>query len=537
VRSRPLHGRSAPHTLVIMRRRPAALAAACGLLFMLTGCMSFADTVTAQESAAASSSAAVAEVPPVNWRDCNEQIRPLIAGQPGADRDLSFECGRTDVPISYEEPQGATLPLFLVRVKLAGQTDRIGSLVVNPGGPGGSGSDAAIGLSLTLPEDVLRRFDLVGFDPRGVGLSTPVECIPAPLKDQLVASEPRPVTDQQLDAAFALADEVGKDCTKKYGDALGTFNTVDTARDMDRLRQALGDAQLTYLGYSYGTTLGSTYAELFPDNVRALVLDGAVDPDKDPVADAEASAKGFETGFDAFAENCKGLVAGCPIGDNPREFVYDLLDRAEQNPIPSKKAGETRTATAGVVLSGVQAGLYDQQSWPQLAQALAAAAKGDSAGLFSLSDNYSGRLQDGTYSNLFDANLAINCADTPTDQQVSSAEVRRLAGEWNQKYPLFGAGSAVSLYTCSTWDAKRTPLPHRDAAGAAPILVVGNAGDPVTPLPGAVDMAHDLASGILLTWQGQGHTSYPKTPCVTDAVDKYLIDRTAPQDGLTCPAG
>src|SRR3954452_6944443 len=508
-----------------MHRRSTVLAAVAGLLLVLTGCASFTDTVAASGTAAAGSSAAPTEkAAPLRWTDCDEQLQPLIAGQQGADRNLAFECGRTEVPISYDEPEGATLPLFLVRVKLAGQTDRIGSLVINPGGPGGSGADAAIGLALTMPEDVLNRFDLVGFDPRGVGLSTPIECIPAELKDRLVAAEPRPTSDTQLDAAFSLADEVGKDCADKYGDALGSFDTVDTARDMDRLREALGDEKLTYLGYSYGTTLGSTYAELFPENVRALVLDGAVDPDKDPVEDAEASAAGFEAGFDAFAQNCTGLIAGCPLGADPRQFLSDLLNQATATPIPSTEQGETRTATAGVVMTAVQAALYDQNSWPQLAQALASAQKGDAQGVFALADNYSGRLDDGSYSNLTDSNIAINCADQSTDEEVSKSKVRQLAEEWNQKYPLFGAGSATGLYTCSAWKANRTPLPERDAKGAPPILVVGNSGDPVTPLPGAVDMASDLESGVLLTWQGQGHTSSPKTPCVTDAVNTYLID-------------
>jgi pimeloyl-ACP methyl ester carboxylesterase len=520
-----------------MRSRSTLLAALAGLLLVLTGCTSFTESMSASGTAAASSKALPTEkAAPIKWSDCNEQIKPLIAGQTGADRPLSFECGRTEVPISYDEPDGATLPLFLVRVKSANQANRIGSLVINPGGPGGSGADAANGLELSMTEDVQNRFDMVGFDPRGVGLSTPVECISDDMKEKIVAAEPRPTTDAQLDDAFALADQVAKDCADKYGDALGSFDTVDTARDMDRIREALGDQQLTYLGYSYGTTLGSTYAELFPKKVRALVLDGAVDPDKIPVADAEASAQGFESGFDAFAQNCVGLVSGCPLGGNPRQFVYDLLTQADATPIPSAKQGETRTATAGVVMTAVQAALYDQDSWAQLAQALAAAQKGDAQGVFALADSYSGRLDDGTYSNLFDSNIAINCADQSTGEDVTKSKVRSLAQDWSQKYPLFGAGSAVSLYTCSAWKVHRTPLPERDAQGAAPILVVGNSGDPVTPLPGAVDMAKDLDSGVLLTWQGQGHTSYPKTPCVTTAVDAYLIDLTVPQDGLTCPA-
>jgi pimeloyl-ACP methyl ester carboxylesterase len=520
---------------VIVRLSRGLLAAASGLLLAVTGCTSDSGT-TSEDSSAASAAPTQPQARDITWNDCDAQITSLVAGSPGSERDLAFECGRTEVPISYDEPEGATLPVFLVRARLAGQTDRVGSLVVNPGGPGASGADAAIGRALSLPEDVLRRFDLVGFDPRGVALSTPVECVPAELKDRLVAAEPRPVSEEQLDDTFALAQEVADVCAEEYGDALGTFNTVDTARDMDLLRQSLGDEQLTFLGQSYGTTLGSTYAELFPDRVRALVLDAVVDPNSDPRADAEAGAAGFEAGFDAFGANCVALVAGCPLGADPRQFVQDLLTQAATTPVPSSRAGETRQATPGVVLTAVQAALYTTSAWPQLAQGLAAARQGDAQGLFSLADSYYGRLQDGTYSNLIDANLAINCADSDPDQQVPEEEIRALAADWGQRYPLFGAGSAASLYTCTVWQGERTPLPERDAEGAAPILVVGNTGDPVTPLQGAVDMAEDLSSGVLLTWQGQGHTAYPKNDCVNAAVNAYLVDLTVPQDGLTCPA-
>lgn len=519
-----------------MRLHRGLLAALLGLLLLVSGCTSFTSTVAGGSSGTSPASQATsAPAAPITWSDCTDQIKKLVAGQPGADRDLSFSCGRTDVPIDYAHPSGSTLPLFLLRARLAGQTARIGSLVVNPGGPGASGADAALGLSLTLPTDVLQRFDLVGFDPRGVGLSTPVKCIPDDLKDTIAAAEPRPTTDAQITAAFALDKKLADGCAKKYGKALGTFNTVDTARDMDRIRQALGDAKINYLGYSYGTTLGSTYAELFPKNIRTFVLDGVVDPDTTPVADAEASAAGLEKGFDDFAANCVHLPSGCPVGADPRGFVEALLTQADQAPIPSAKQGETRKATAGIVLTAVLSAMYDTQSWPQLAQSLAAAQKGDSQGLFSLADSYDERLDNGTYSNLMDANIAINCADT--DQKVSESEIRTLAGEWRAKYPLFGAGNAVGLYTCDAWQADRTPLPKRKAVDTPqPILVVGNTGDPVTPFAGAQDMRKDLRDAVLLTWQGEGHTSYPKTPCVAKAVDSYLLDATAPMDGLTCPA-
>ncbi|SNS85773.1 alpha/beta hydrolase fold [Geodermatophilus saharensis] len=523
-----------------MRLRRGVLAASTGLLLAVTGCTSFSESADrASSSAAASSSAGSAteaEAAPITWTDCDAQISQLIAGTPGSERDLLFECGRTEVPIDHDEADGATLPLFLVRARLAGQTDRIGSLLVNPGGPGGSGADAALSLALSMPEDVLRRFDLVGVDPRGVGLSTPVECIPAELKDRLTAAEPRPTTQEQMDEVLALTDEVAEACADEYGDALGAFNTVDTARDMDLVRESLGDEQLSYLGYSYGTTLGSTYAELYPENVRALVLDAAVDPDADAQTRVESQAAGLEASFDAFAANCTGLVSGCPLGADPRRFLEDLLAQAAGTPIPSSAGGD-RTATPGVILTAVLAAMYDPGSWPQLSQSLAAARNnGDAAGLFSLADRYTGRLSDGAYTNQTDASIAINCADTPEDETYSREQVLALAQDWATRYPLFGAGAASGLYTCSVWEAPRTPLPERDAEGSAPILVVGNAGDPVTPLPGAEDMAEDLTAGVLLVWQGQGHTAYPKTPCVTDAVNAYLVDLTAPQDGLTCPA-
>jgi pimeloyl-ACP methyl ester carboxylesterase len=517
-----------------MRASRGLPAAASGLLLLLGGCTSGdSDEPDSTAASSAAPTTAAEDVDPIELRDCTDDILELGVGNP---RSLSFECGYLDVPISYEEPDSETLPMFVVRARFPGQTDRIGSLVINPGGPGTSGAYSAIDLAQTLPEDVVRRFDIVGFDPRGVNLTTPVDCIPATLKDQQTAAEPRPVTPEQVDAVLALTDEAADACAEEYGEALGTFNTVDTARDMDRLRAALGDDQLTYLGYSYGTTLGSTYAELFPEKVRALVLDGAVDPDADPQADAEASAAGLEAGFDAFAANCTSLISGCPISDNPRQYLYDLLDQASLAPIASSKAGETRQATPGVVMTGVLSAMYDPASWPQLSQALRAAREGDAAGILSLADSYSQRLDDGTYTNLLDANLAINCADTPEGEGLTADEVLPLAQQWGQTYPLFGADSATSLYTCTAWDSPRTPLPERDAEGSAPVVVIGNAGDPVTPLPGAVDMAEDLTGGVLVTWQGQGHTSYPRTDCVTGPVNAYLIDLVVPQDGLVCPA-
>jgi pimeloyl-ACP methyl ester carboxylesterase len=518
--------------MIVTRRLLAAAALVPATALLVVGCTSS----DGDDAAPTSSSAApaTAEADEIDWTDCDAQISTIVAGRPGSERDLAFSCGTTTVPVDHADPGGPTLQLFLVKAVLAGQTDRRGSLLVNPGGPGVSATDAAVQSALTLPVDVLNRFDVVGLDPRGVGLSTPVECISDQQKDTINAAEPRPSTQEALDAAFALADEVAAGCADQYDTTLGAFNTVATARDMDLVREALGDQQLTYLGYSYGTTLGSTYAELFPDRVRALVLDGAVDPDTDLQADAEARARGFEDAYNAFAANCTALVGGCPVGGDPRLFLGDLLNQAAGAPIPSSRPGETRQATPGLVLAGVRSALYQPSSWPQLAQSLASARNGDSAGILTLADTHTGRNEDGTYSNVMDASLAINCADT--DQVLTDAQIRTLVAEWNPRYPFFGAAAAVALYDCTAWEAPRTPLPERDAEGSAPIMVIGTRGDAVTPLQGAVDMAEDLTSGVLLTWDGSGHTAYPKTDCVTGAVNAYLIDLVVPADGTVCPA-
>ncbi|MCZ2818254.1 alpha/beta hydrolase [Modestobacter sp. VKM Ac-2984] len=516
------------------RRLATAGGAFLALALTLAGCTSSGEEETA--AAVSSSEAPPAEPEPqlIEWTDCDDQIDPIIAGRPGSERDLVFSCGTTTVPVSYEDPEGGTLQLFLVRASLAGQTYPIGSLMVNPGGPGQSAADAAIQAALTLPEAVVNQFDIVGLDPRGTGLSTPVECISDEQKDELFAADPRVTDTAAQDALFSQVEEVAAGCSEEYQEALGAFSTADAARDLDLVRRSLGDDQLNYLGYSYGTTLGSTYAELFPEQVRAMVLDGAVDPDATPQEAAEAQAQGFEAAFDAFAANCLSLISGCPLGPDPRAFLDELLAQAAAAPIPSSREGETRQATPGLILGGVRSALYQPSAWPQLAQSLAAARNGDAAGILTLADTYTGRNDDGTYSNVVDANLAVNCADT--DEEFSASDVQALAADWNARYPLFGADAALSLYTCSAWEAPRTPLPERDAAGSAPILVIGTQGDPVTPVTGAVDLAEDLENGVLLTWQGSGHTAYPKTECVTAAVNAYLIDLAVPQDGTTCPA-
>ena len=521
-----------------MRRTSRSLLVTLAAALALAGCTSVdgngrygGDPIPGAPSPTTAAPAAPT-ISPVTFNDCTSVIKPQVKDSPGGDRPLTFGCGKLRVPLDYRAPSRKAIELFLLRVRLGGQQKRIGSLVVNPGGPGGSGVDAAVGLGLSLPTDLLSRFDLVGFDPRGVGLSAPVQCISGALKDRSTALDPDAKTEAAYQAQVALAKEISTSCLSKYGDDLQHYNTEETARDLDLVRQGVGDAKLTYLGYSYGTRLGSVYAQLFPTKVRALVLDGAVDPKQGDVASSETQAAGFEKAFDQFAGDCKLRNAACLIGPDPRGFVTRLLAKARQSPIAGGSGG--RKATAGHVVLAVVSALYDRGDWAELESALADAGNGNSSGLFTLADRYNQRDPKGDYSNLADANIAVNCADTA--EKVPDATVRTTLASWRTKYPLFGTSLALGLLTCQQWAAPREPLPAVRAAGAPPLLVIGTVHDPATPYASAQVLTRTLASARLLTWQGEGHTAYPKTPCVTAAVDAYLITLKLPPRNATCAA-
>jgi pimeloyl-ACP methyl ester carboxylesterase len=390
--------------------------------------------------------------------------------------------------------------------------------------------DLAYYLAQGLPNDIVWRFDIVGFDPRGVGRSSPVKCFSDADMDANFGADPDPVSQADFDALVALARKLAQACGTKYGDTLQYFSTVQAARDMDAIRAAVGDEKLSYLGYSYGTLLGATYAQLFPKNVRALVLDGAVDPTLPSVASSEGQAKGFERAFTNFATWCRTAGAECPIAPDARAAVIAALDQART--APATGAGG-RKAAAGWVFTAVVSALYSESRWPALAAAIANVRRGDPRLVFELADSYAERDDDGKYSNLFDANLAVNCADD--DKSITVAEARRLQGEWRVKYPLFGASLALNLI-CAQWPGKRDPYPTGKADGAPPILVVGTKGDPATPYEQTPALATMLGVGTVLTWDGEGHTAYPQTRCITTAVNDYLINLTVPPAGQTCPA-
>ncbi|MBO4209484.1 alpha/beta hydrolase [Micromonospora echinofusca] len=483
-----------------------------------------------------------------DWRPCPETARELV-GRTAP--DMRYDCATVAVPRNWAASSapgagptagasalpgaGETFEIALLRARSTRQRDRIGSLVINPGGPGGSGVDTAVYLSFPpelggLPARVTERFDIVGFDPRGVARSSPVKCISDADLDATFGADPDPVDQAAFDETVALNQRIGAACGAKYGAQLPLYATVQAARDMDAVRAAVGDEKLTYLGYSYGTLLGATYAQLYPRNVRAFVLDGAIDPAQDYVAGSESQAKGFERAFDNFTRWCAADSGACPIAPDARRTLTDALAKAEVSPA---RGADGREATPGWIFYAVISSLYSEAQWAELARALDRLAGGDPQGVFRLADAYAGRDADGHYSNLFDANLAVNCADTADRPDV--ARIRALQSQWRQRYPLFGPALAVGLLSCTTWPARPDPYPTGPATGAPPILVVGTTGDPATPYEQTPKLAAMLGVGQVLTWEGEGHTAYPQTPCVTSAVDAYLVGLTVPPAGQRCP--
>jgi pimeloyl-ACP methyl ester carboxylesterase len=466
--------------------------------------------------------------PEPGWRNCGSDAAELLGRAPSG---FSFECRDVEVPQDWNAPDnGKTFNIAVIRARSSDQGDRIGSLVVNPGGPGGSGFDLAVYLTQGLPDEVTERFDIVGFDPRGVSRSAGLDCYADADLDASFGYDPDPATQQSFDGLVKLTEKMVDGCAAKYGDTLSLFSTEQAAHDMDAVREAVGDDKLTYLGYSYGTLLGATYAQLHPDKVRALVLDGAVDPKLDSVASSESQAMGFERAFDNFTAWCDANESRCPIDGNARAVVTKLIEQAETNPVSYRG----RKATGGWIFWGIVSSLYDQGNWPDLADALNDLSDGQAMGIFALADSYADRNDAGEYTNLFDANAAVNCADD--GKSASVEQVRKLQDEWRAKYPLFGASLAVGLLTCAVWDGKRDPYPTGQATGAPPILVVGTKGDPATPYENTAKLADMLGVGSMLTWDGEGHTAYPATRCITTAVNDYLIDLAMPAKGKVCPA-
>jgi pimeloyl-ACP methyl ester carboxylesterase len=510
-----------------MRRRLGLFASLAALL-LLAGCIEpTARWASPTIGRALGSPSPSVSASTANWTPCPDVWQGTLERAPA---NVTFSCTKIKVPQDWAQPDdGKTFDIALVRAREDSQRDRVGSLLINPGGPGAEGISYAVYRSTNLPAEITRRFDIIGFDPRGVGDSSPVKCFTDTDLDTNFGADPDPKTDAAFNNAVAVSRRQAQACGDKYGDSLRLYSTEQTARDLDAIRSAVGDKQLTYLGYSYGTLLGAVYAQLFPKNVRALVLDGAIDPTLPSETSAEQQAQGFELAFNNFATWCKDNPSDCAIAPDARAAVVDALNKARTDPVTENG----REATAGWVFTAVVSSLYSKTTWQFLASSIDQLRSGRASGVFLLADAYADRNDDGHYSNLFDANAVINCTD---DDHVPTVQhVRELQNTWRTRYPLFGPSIALNL-VCAQWPGKHDPYPDGAATGSVPILVVGTKGDPATPYEQAGALARMLGVGTVLTWEGEGHTAYPKTRCITDAVDRYLLDVKVPDQGKSCPA-
>ncbi|MBW1603778.1 alpha/beta fold hydrolase [Streptomyces sp. JJ66] len=448
-----------------------------------------------------------------------------------------FQCATLRVPLDYAAPQAADdLELAVIRSRATGSGDAEGSLLANPGGPGASAVEFVRAFAgVGFPAEIRERYDIVGVDPRGVGESEPIECLSDAEMDEHTQVDITPDSAAETATLQQANDAFARGCAEDAGELLGHVSTVDAARDMDVARAALGDEKLTYVGYSYGTLLGATYAGLFPSRAGRLVLDGAMDPSLPAELLNRDQTAGFNTAFTAFAEDC-AQRSDCPLGkDSPQDAGQRLstfFDQVDAEPLPT---GEERELTESLATTGVISAMYTQRYWPRLREALTDALDGDGAGLLSLADDYYERLPDGSYGNLMFANAAVNCVDQPPAFS-GPAEAEDAVPAFREASPVFGRNFAYATLICTDWPADPTGQAGRvEAQGADPILVVGTTRDPATPYVWAEGLTAQLDSATLLTYDGDGHTAYARgITCVDSAVNAYLLSGTVPPDGKRC---
>ena len=502
------------------------------------------DTVTSVPTTAASTT-----VPPTSGSPSTEGSGDLPAGfgdgPPGSgierfyDQQVTWDsCGGGDecadiwVPLDYADPDGQAITVKAKRDPADDQSARRGSLFINPGGPGGSGIDY---LSyIALAPSVTAAYDVIGFDPRGVASSTPVECLSDSQLDDYIASDPSPDDAAEVQDFEDSWTAFTQGCEDHSGPLLAHVSTVEVAEDMDVMRQVVGDDKLNYFGASYGTYVGATYAGLFPDKVDRMVLDGAVDPLAKPRTSEIDQAAGFDDSLTDYLQDCVDQ-GGCPLGDSvdaARQQIIQLLADIDQSPLPTTSG---REVTEGLAFYGIVLPLYSKANWPYLTQALEQALSGSGDTLLLLADSYSGRTQDGTYpDNSLEVQSAVNCLDKPESESVNDIEAD--GKTFLDKAPVFGSAAMWWPYACSNWPVKSTTKqPDFSAKGAAPIVVVGTTRDPATPYQQAVNLAHELDSGVLLSRDGDGHTAYGMgNDCIDDAINTYLVTGEPPRDGTQC---
>lgn len=436
-----------------------------------------------------------------------------VAPTPGAsfsDCDGGFQCATIPVPVDYANPTGPTLPMAIVRQPARDQAHKKGVLLVNPGGPGGSGIDTVE--QGVVPPEVADQFDVIGFDPRGVGRSVGLKCPLGPETPYL--ADPEPGLPSNEAATKDSVDRYDAGCGNQYRDLLPHLGTRNVASDMDRIRDALGQQQITYLGFSYGTAIGQVYAQMFPQRIRAMVLDGVVDISKPGLDPSQAVS--FENSLRQFAADCSSNPS-CPARPDPIAMVDRVGQRVATTPLP---ANNGTTLSAGMFEIGLSLPLYSKSAWPKLAKALAAADAGDGRGMRDLADEYFKGSNSDTYN-------AVTCLDNqwPRDPNQIVTSARQTA----QQAPHFSGNVLISGLTCADWPTPQQVLTPLTGYSGPPLLVIGTTNDPATPYQNSVGLARSLPGSALLTYRGDGHTAYGSgRPCVDGQVDKYLNDLTLP---------
>lgn len=461
----------------------------------------------------------------LKWARCSGEL----AGAAG------LRCADLKVPLDPATPDGPTITVALAKQPATGSpSDRIGSLVMNPGGPGASGIEFLAGVAGQMPEQVSERFDLVSFDPRGIGGSTPVRCLTDSEKDRQFSGDLSPDTPAEVDQAFKDTAEFRDGCASRSAQLLTHMSTADVAEDVDRIREALGDDKLTFLGYSYGTSIAATYATLHPDKVRALVLDGSVSPDAGDEATTLAQIKGFERTLGSFVTACNASTS-CAIGPDAAGAITAARDSLANDPVVVGTGTQSRTLGQDQFDIGLATALYDDATWGVAASAVKNLRTSGAATLLKLADQQTGRQADGSYDNSADAQTMVSCNDSaerPTPDEAVAA-----ANRISAQVPGFGNSISWSMLGCVDWPRASNPLPTPSAPTSPPLLVVGTVGDPATPYEWSQAMAAALGSATLLTYEGTGHTAFLRGgPCIDDAVVSYLVDLKVPAAGTRCPA-
>ena len=478
------------------------------IVFALTAC---GGTATTSESLPeTSASTPNFDVLPIEWEQCDDGSEPEM-----------ISCGTLEVPFDYEQPDKGSFLLYIKKRAAAGES--IGPLLVNPGGPGFGGSSLANDAMYYFSKTLLDSFDIIAWDPRGTGLTTPnVDCVDD--YDQFFGIDSPPEDETERQALIDAAQQFSDACAERSGSILPYISTVASAHDIDSIRRALGLDQISYFGFSYGSELGATWATLFPDTVRAAVLDGAADPNATSIDQGLAQAKGFEQQLSAFLAQCSAdELCAFHNGGNAEDAFDQLMADIDENPLVV--SSDRTPVTQGVAYTAVAQAMYSDYFWPDLEEALSDAQSGVGAGLLKLYDDYYQRRDDGTYGNELEAFLAISCldgADRPTVDEVDAT-----VDVFVKAAPRLGANFAYG-YGCSLWPVEPVQPQKVSGIGAGPIVVIGTTGDAATPLESTRKMVSALDEGLLIIVEADQHTGYGANECVTTAVDGYLIELKKP---------